>query len=88
MTTKVMISFPDEFLQQVDALAKAEQRTRSELVREALRQYIDARKNAMQPGDRPRVREAVDALAMIAQASPGTGEDSTEDVRYLRDRRR
>jgi metal-responsive CopG/Arc/MetJ family transcriptional regulator len=83
-----MISFPDEFLQQVDALAEAEQRTRSELVREALRQYIDARRNAVRPGDRPQVRAAVDALTLVAQTSPGTGEDSTEDVRYLRDRRR
>lgn len=31
---------PDEFLSKIDAVADNEQRTRSELVREALRSYI------------------------------------------------
>jgi len=37
---KVLISMPDEFLQRIDNLAATEQRTRSELIREALRGYI------------------------------------------------
>ena len=37
---KVLISMPDEFLEKIDSLANSEQRTRSELVREALRGYI------------------------------------------------
>lgn len=37
---KVLISMPDEFLERIDSLANSEQRTRSELVREALRGYI------------------------------------------------
>ena len=40
---KVLISLPDKFLTEVDELAENEQRTRSELIREALRTYI--RKN-------------------------------------------
>lgn len=35
---------PDEFLQKIDNVAVSEQRTRSELIREALRSYI--RKNS------------------------------------------
>jgi len=37
---KVLISMPDEFLERIDDVANSEQRTRSELIREALRSYI------------------------------------------------
>lgn len=37
---KVLISMPDEFLERIDNVANNEQRTRSELIREALRNYI------------------------------------------------
>lgn len=37
---RILISMPDEFLDKIDGLANEEQRTRSELVREALRSYI------------------------------------------------
>ncbi|MFH0702500.1 MAG: ribbon-helix-helix domain-containing protein [bacterium] len=40
---KVLISMPSEFLNKIDNFAAFEQRTRSELIREALRSYI--RKN-------------------------------------------
>ena len=37
---KVLLSIPDKFLSTIDELAVSEQRTRSELIREALRSYI------------------------------------------------
>lgn len=37
---KVLISMPNEFLERIDDVANSEQRTRSELIREALRSYI------------------------------------------------
>lgn len=37
---RILISMPDEFLKSIDKLAGNEQRSRSELVREALRAYI------------------------------------------------
>lgn len=37
---RILISMPDDFLDKVDDMANDEQRTRSELVREALRSYI------------------------------------------------
>lgn len=37
---KVLLSIPDKFLNQIDELAENEQRTRSELIREALRTYM------------------------------------------------
>lgn len=39
-SSRVLISVPDRFLEEIDALAEDEQRTRSELIREALRYYI------------------------------------------------
>ena len=37
---KVLVSMADDFLSKVDKIAENEQRTRSELIREALRNYI------------------------------------------------
>lgn len=37
---KVLLSIPDKFLNQIDEVANVEQRTRSELIREALRTYM------------------------------------------------
>lgn len=37
--SRVLISMPDEFLDKIDNIAKKENRTRSELIREALRSY-------------------------------------------------
>ncbi len=37
---RVLLSLPDDFLSRVDKVAGREQRTRSELIREALRAYI------------------------------------------------
>jgi len=37
---RILVSMPDAFLKSVDELADNEQRTRSELVREALRAYV------------------------------------------------
>ena len=40
---KVMVSFPDEFLERVDRRARAQNRSRSELIRDALRRELDER---------------------------------------------
>jgi CopG family transcriptional regulator/antitoxin EndoAI len=88
MAAKVMVSFPDEFLEQVDRIAYEEHRNRSELIREALRHYMEARRQVARPGDLPRVRAAVESINALSQVAPGTGEDSTEDVRYWREARR
>ena len=37
---RVLISMSDEFLSKIDDMAKSDQRTRSELIREALRTYM------------------------------------------------
>ena len=40
---RVLISMPDEFLTKIDGVADDEQRSRSELIREALRSYVNRR---------------------------------------------
>ncbi|HMO21671.1 MAG TPA: ribbon-helix-helix domain-containing protein [Candidatus Melainabacteria bacterium] len=41
MPKKVLIALPPAMLEQVDYIAKCEHRTRSDLIREALRRYLD-----------------------------------------------
>ena len=87
MTTKVMVSFPDEFLAEVDRVAREEHRSRSELLREAVRLYIAVRRGQRHPGDEPRVRSAVAAQDALSCVAPGTGEDSAAEVRRWREER-
>ena len=44
--TRILVSMPDDFLKSIDKIANIEQRTRSELIREALRSYM--RKSGVQ----------------------------------------
>ena len=41
---RVLISMPERFLDEIDAVAGTENRSRSELIREALRTYINRNK--------------------------------------------
>jgi hypothetical protein len=85
MATKVMISFPDEFLKEVDRIAREEQRSRSELLREAMRLYITMRQGKIKPGDIPSVQRAVQIQNELARLAPGIGEDSVGEIRRWRD---
>jgi metal-responsive CopG/Arc/MetJ family transcriptional regulator len=44
-SARVLISLPDQFLEEIDQIAGEEHRTRSELIREALRNYIRSLEN-------------------------------------------
>jgi predicted nucleotidyltransferase len=83
MTTKVMVSFPDAFLVEVDRVAEEEHRSRSELVREALRLYIGLRQEQGQAGASPLARQAVARQDEIAR--PGPGEEPTTGARRRRE---
>jgi Arc/MetJ-type ribon-helix-helix transcriptional regulator len=82
---KVMVSFPSEFLAEVDRVASEEHRSRSELLREAMRLYIEMRRGGRKPGDDPHVQSAVATQDDLARLAPGSGEDSTADVRRWRE---
>ena len=42
---KVLVNFQNEFLQEIDKIAEVEHRTRSSLIREALRRYLSQYNN-------------------------------------------
>jgi metal-responsive CopG/Arc/MetJ family transcriptional regulator len=88
MASKVMISFPDEFLAEVDRIAQEEHRTRSELVREAIRLYIETRGHRRRPGDMPQVQKAVATQDTLSRLAPSQGEDSVAEIRHWRETRR
>lgn len=87
MAVKVMVSFPKEFLTEVDRVAREEHRSRSELLREAMRLYLAMRRGERRPGDAPRVLSAVATQDALARSAHGTGEDSAADVRRWREAR-
>ena len=45
MANKILVSLPEKFLEVVDRAAVEEHRSRSELIREALRAYLEVKKN-------------------------------------------
>jgi len=51
MANKILVSLPEKFLEDVDKVAASEHRSRSELIREALRAYFEVKKNKV--GEQP-----------------------------------
>lgn len=49
MPKKVLVALPAGLLEQIDFVAQFEHRTRSDLIREALRRYIEAFKRTQSP---------------------------------------
>lgn len=78
---KVMISLPDKFLKKVDRTAKAQGRSRSGLIRDALRLTLVGK----EPGPRSW-KEALAPLKDLEQQWVGRW-DSTDVVRYYRETR-
>ena len=79
---RVIITIPDEFLKEIDQVAREEHRNRSELIREAFRSY------KLTKGTISRNRAAVaNALAAQARASEklkGSGWNGVAEVRKWR----
>lgn len=61
---KVLISMRDDFLEQVDDIAELEQRTRSELIRQALREYIAGRRSRAASPSTKRNAELIESLLL------------------------
>lgn len=49
MPKKVLVALPPGLLEQIDFVAQVEHRNRSDLIREALRRYIDGFKKTQTP---------------------------------------
>ena len=78
---KVMISLPNEFLKKVDRTARAQGRSRSELIREALRILLAGKESGHQSW-----KETLAPLKELEQQWVGQW-DSTDIIRYFRDTR-
>jgi len=76
-----MVSLPDKFLKKVDRTAKAQGRSRSELIREALRLMLIGKERG-----RRSWTEALAPLKELEQQWVGQW-DSTDIVRYYRETR-
>jgi uncharacterized protein (DUF433 family) len=50
MANKILVSLPNKFLENVDRVAAEEHRSRSELIREALRSYLETRNKKVGEG--------------------------------------
>lgn len=88
MTTKVMISLPEPFLEEIDRRAKVEHRSRSEFLREAVRFYLRAQEGRLPPGQLPEVQRAVSIQDGLAETMVNPEVDSVETLRYWREQRR
>ena len=88
MSAKVMISLPEPFLEEIDRRAKAEHRSRSEFLREAVRFYLRAQEGRLPPGQRPEVQRAVAIQDQLSEAMKDSEVDSVEVLRYWREQRR
>lgn len=76
---KVMISLPEVFLKKVDRIAAAQNRSRSELIREALRSYLSGEGHP-----RRSWKSALAPLRALEEQWIGQW-DSTDIIRYYRE---
>jgi len=68
MANKILISLPKKFLGDVDRVAAEEHRSRSELIREALRAYLETRKRKV--GEQPAGYAVSSSKAKTEKAFP------------------
>ena len=83
---RFVVTIPDEFLDEVDARAQAEHRSRSELVREALRGYLRSGGRRGDISDRPEFKKAIQLQDEMRRRLEGSGYSGSEAVRKMRDR--
>jgi Arc/MetJ-type ribon-helix-helix transcriptional regulator len=74
-----MVSLPDQFLKRVDRVAKTQGRSRSDLIREALRLLLRGK-----AAGRPSWKDALAPLTELERKWVGQW-DSTDIIRYYRD---
>jgi len=84
---KVMISIPDDFLAQVDHVARSRHQTRSEYFRELARGDIERRqpKSVAARGSLEDARQAWERIQAFAERMRGVPWDPVAEVRKLRD---
>ncbi len=83
---RFVVTIPEDFLEEVDARAKAEHRSRSELVREALRSYLRSGGRRGDISERTEVKRAIQLQDEMRRRLEGSGYSGSEAVRKMRDR--
>lgn len=82
---KVLVSLPDELVDELDREAAQQGKARSRIVQEAARMYLAERTTREQRRDRQRrVIEEMRALAELVDWGPGTAEEWIREVRDSR----
>lgn len=81
---KVMITLPEEFLDEMDRTAQCEHRNRSELIREAVRQYM-ARAKESTENRREDIRQALRVQEEARRKTRNVAFDSTTFIREWRE---
>lgn len=66
---KVLVNFKDDFLQEIDKIAEFEHRTRSSLIREALRRYLSGFKTDTVQKENPEQLKPIVANKIIYPAT-------------------
>lgn len=83
---RFVVTVSEGFLEEIDDRAKAEHRSRSELVREALRSYLRTGGRRGDISDRPEVKRAIQLQDEMRRRHEGSGYSGSEAVRKMRDR--
>jgi metal-responsive CopG/Arc/MetJ family transcriptional regulator len=83
---RFVVTVPKDFLEEIDARAAAEHRSRSELVREALRSYLRSGGRRGDISDRRGVKRAIQVQDEMRRRLEGSGYSGSEAVRKMRDR--
>lgn len=82
---KIMVSIPDEMLSELDQTAKADHRSRSEFIREAVRLFLEVRKSRSTPNQDLGVRKAIAVQDALAARDTAKDWDGTYEIRKWRD---
>lgn len=84
---EVTVSLPDELVTRIDDAARAEQRTRGELIHEAIEQYL-LDKGRLRRWKDPAVLNAIATQDRIARLAEGQQSDELAEIRRMRESRR
>ncbi|MBK8783371.1 MAG: ribbon-helix-helix protein, CopG family [Anaerolineales bacterium] len=82
MANKILVSLPEKFLEDVDRVAAAEHRSRSELIREALRAYLEVRESK-----KGKIGEQSASYKVKKSKAKSTSKDSFPNIEMVKSTR-
>jgi CopG family transcriptional regulator/antitoxin EndoAI len=83
---RFVVTVQEDFLEEIDARAEAEHRSRSELVREALRSYLRSGGRREDISSRPEFKKAIQFQDEMRRRHEGSVYSGSAVVREMRDR--